>query len=582
MTEEEDAAGEATPAADQSHLGRDQISRVVEEAFERVPSIGERWDRWYDIPYKILWFAQTGWRRKVVPTALRKWLNRRLSDLLQFNEFDRVKASGPDYALSEFTVPGDEHVTVPAIWVVELFPPSEIDALEKSLRENGWDRRKHRSGIYGDSGAILEMSRSRSGSSGWWDLATIRRPDERLLPAGFIQAKLPTEIDHISLRVVQVGSGLTAVVGCFYLSTFGAKLLDESWHAPHRPALVWRRRRPVVEEQGRAAIQATQRERVRLHEVARGWMRENCPGFFAGKSEPHTLIDLLLMQKCDPVEEGELGWRSDRFDSFRALGLTEYQVDRRSSSELPGTLLVPNNMRLAPGIGTDRTWAMWANEAILAAHMAKNLKFHEGDTGARIARRLNDGIHGLILSIATSDMLRSLDSSYARIRDRARVRHGHFKASVIEELRSQFLTHSMDLATTRRDLAAYWKANPNFWGEFEFQAEYGLPGKEPEREVVHMNRQLREDQSVAFDSLAVADREYREILATVASLGASLDASRTGRRALIVAFASLAVAVLTVALSDVGDSSVLRDIVNWFSSMVGASAVEGCQPKGLA
>lgn len=569
MTEEEDAAGGATPAANQSHLAqRDQISRVVEEAFARVPSIGERWDRWYDVPYKILRFTQTGWRRRVVPVVLRKWLNRRLNDLIQFNEFDRIKASGPDYAISEFTVPGDEHVTVPAIWVVELFPPSEIDALERSLRENGWDRRKHRSGIYGDNGAVLEMSRSRSGSSGWWDLATIRRPEERLLPGGVVHAKLPPEINHISLRVVQVGSGLTAVVGCFYLSAFGAKLLDQSWHAPHRSALVWRGRRPVVEEHGRAALQATHRERVRLHEVARVWMRENCPGFFAGKSEPHTLIDLLLMQKCDPVKEGELG-RSDSFDSFRALGLTEYQVDRRSSSELPGTLLVPNNMRLAPGIGTDRTWAMWANESILAAHMAENLKFSEGETGTRIARRLNDGIHGLLLSLAISDMLRSLDSSYARIRDRARVRHGHFKAPVIEELRNQFLTLSMDLATTRRDLAAYWKANPSFWGEFEFQAEYGLPGTKPEREVVHMNRQLREDQAVAFGLLAVADREYREILATVASLGASLDASRTGRRALIVAFASLGVAVLTVALSDVGDSSVLRDIVNWFSSLAG-------------
>lgn len=75
---------------------------------------------------------------------------------------------------------------------------------------------------------------------------------------------------------------------------------------------------------------------------------------------------------------------------------------------------------------------------------------------------------------------------------------------------------------------------------------------------------MREQQSEHFEDLIDADRQYRDILSTAASLGVSLGASRTGRRALLVAAASLLVALVSVLGAEFGSGSVLRKLVDLF------------------
>ena len=60
--------------------------------------------------------------------------------------------------------------------------------------------------------------------------------------------------------------------------------------------------------------------------------------------------------------------------------------------------------------------------------------------------------------------------------------------------------------------------------------------------------------------LASEDKEYREILSAVASLGASIDAFKVGRVALWVSLISLAVSMIALLLADVGSDTVLSHL----------------------
>ena len=192
----------------------DQISQRVDDAFEKVPSIGERWTRWYDLPYRLLWFLQTGWRRRVVPRRLRTIFNGWSNGLLQFNEADRDKIWDPADRLHDYQVPSDEHVQMPGIWVVEMFPPSALPRLEEAIRHNGWDKERRMTGAASSNHELLLKSRARMGWS-WWRMATIQNSHNTYTPPDDIRARIPDEFDRITLKAVQIGAGLTALVAHF-------------------------------------------------------------------------------------------------------------------------------------------------------------------------------------------------------------------------------------------------------------------------------------------------------------------------------------------------------------------------------
>jgi hypothetical protein len=52
----------------------------------------------------------------------------------RFNDHERNKAWSRDDPMHVYSVPEDERVAVPSIWVVELFPPSRFDSLHRPTR----------------------------------------------------------------------------------------------------------------------------------------------------------------------------------------------------------------------------------------------------------------------------------------------------------------------------------------------------------------------------------------------------------------------------------------------------------------
>jgi hypothetical protein len=308
--------------------------------------------------------------------------------------------------------------------------------------------------------------------------------------------------------------------------------------------------------------------RASLHEKARGWMRTNCPGFFANDGSSHTLIDLMLTSDFDPVANRHIP--REWSDALRAIGLTESGFQRYSSAEAPGLLLEPVHLSLTPAIGTDRSWAFWGSSSVAAAG-AGPLDMYGSPQPWAIASHYSEGVESFLVTLSVSDLLGSLEERYSKIRDNAQAQHGRFRPRYLDQFRRQWLTLSLDVASTKRDLERDWASRPTFENEMEFTLDFDLPAVEGQEsrtyEPVHVNDSMRRHQREMLDALVASDSEYRDILSTVASLGASAEASRTGRRALWVALVSLLVALATVLVSDVGDHSLLNAVRQFLSSL---------------
>lgn len=563
----DDAATSALPPKDATvavaRAESDARRRAIEDAYEKVPDIGKAW-RWYDIPYRVLDWQMRGWRRKLWPRRALEHFNEWINYLLPFNEHDRNQLPECDGYGFDFAVSADEHVRVSTLWAVELFPPSEIASLEATIERNKWGRRRHR--LMGDPSSLemLARSRSRSGAT-WWRLADIVGLDSKLFVPDGSRERLPPEFDYVELKAVQLGEGLTAVVARFMVTENASLAVDRTWHTPHAPRLVRGHGRPRAEDREWAGYAMTQESRNRLHEAARTWLRERVPGFFASTDEPQRLLDLMLMDQFDP-SKGEEGDR-EVAASFRALGLTEHGPFVRRSANLPNLVLVPNRPSMSRGLPSHRTMALWGQRAAVL-DAADHVEMYGGRTDRAIAARYNDEIQNFLITIAVSDFIEIVEKRFASLRDTARRTHGEFRTDALETLRRHLLTLSLDLASVRGDLET-WRQRAQREGEAEFTIEYTPRVKKQLQSArvknlkpESLNANLRKTQEADFERLLAADAQYRDILSTVASLGASMNASILAKRALVIALASLVATVVTVLVATFDDDSVLGRLLD--------------------
>ncbi|WP_454044640.1 hypothetical protein [Cellulosimicrobium sp. Marseille-Q8652] len=555
-----------------------KLSAEIERVFDLVPEIGEG-RRWYDLPYRMLSWLSSGWRRRFLPERARRAVNNGINNLFQYNEHDRDKAWSLDDWMHNICVPDDEHVTVAGLWVVELFPPSQLPAFERSLNKNGWKHSRWGSLEREDNPTILQQARSGKGMH-WWRLVDVAQKDSKLWNPDAIRSELPSEFEWIELRAVQIGAGLTAIVAHFTLTESAASSLDREWHRPHEPIMVREGhhniRRRSLDRQW-AAFHETQAVRRSLHDAARDWMAEQVPGYFAANDSPQLLLDLMLLEQHDPATESyvepELDDARKLSDALRAIGLPDHEAHQIVSPSLEKLVLTENDPRMHPTLGDGPLWTLWGNRgAITEAWKRSRHSRLMGDNIDRAVAHRVESAYFLMIMLAVSEFLEISAQRYAEIRDRATTRHGQFKAGALRDLRQNFLTLSLDLATVSREAAVFWGEDRKWMWDGAHKFVYELT---PSARANHPNledaggkprsfiERVRKLQDQRLEALVTADREYRDILSSVASLGASADAFKIGRWALWVALASLAVAIATIVLADVGCNSVIHQIVGW-------------------
>lgn len=563
-----------------SDVGGLQISKKIEEVSELVPEIGDGY-RWYDRPYRALHWVADGPLRMVLPRSVRSQLYRWINLLYLYNEHDRDKAWSLDDWQHNVFVPQDEHVYMGGIWVVELFPPTELPKLQEAIAKNGWDR--HRRSIPWDDNTRERLEKSRSAPlHSWWRFADVVSTKSGWFVPDAIRQDLPPEVELVEIRAIQVGSGLTAALARFNLSEGASTSLDKEWHRQHEPMLIRQKGHLRNLDRQFSTFWQVQSERRRLHSVARRWLAHQLPGFFVQNKHPQPLLDLLLMDHLDPTEAlREDMAREDSIslrNALRSLGLELPVFELLESPDLPKLVLTSLDHYSYDALGNDPTWTLWGKRDAVVEALGKDALLGCGDDkNHMVARRLVRNMHNLFVMIATSEFLRITEASYSKLRDQASTRHGKFKPAALRELRKGFLTLSLNLASVHQDVEGFWRRPWGWEGDAVFswrkvddrKANAEAAEKESEKDKVTFNDRLRERHQKWFARMVEADHNYRDILSTVASLGASVDAFKMGRWALWVALGSLVVAVVALLITDLGGNNLLAAIAKWIQALIG-------------
>lgn len=408
------------------------------------------------------------------------------------------------------------------------------------------------------------MKRARRSSGvGWSGIGTVANPNSDFPILDAKREVLPREFALIQLTAVQIGPSLTAVAAFIRLSEYGESAIGRTWKGPHEPIFEWRGlRRPSVEGRYFAAIRGTQRERLRLHDLARSWLAERCGGFFAEGSAGQPVVDLCLFSKTDPniVEDVY----NNPSEPLRALGMRGGFEQNYVCPSIKGAMLVSGD---ALRRSEERLQNSWAVIGMHQAVAALNEMAGYGDrpySAGTLASMFDDDIRTFLLYTAVGQYTDQLHAMYADARDTARTRHGHFKIRQLQQLRDELLTISLDLPAVSRDCSVLWEP---WWRRFTGVEVKAVPvsgsvDSVPEYDLLE---KMGEARVKAFEQLIAEDATYRDVISTVASLGASVASARLGIRALYVAGGSLVVAFVTLLVT--GDPPLSEQILAWFRSL---------------
>jgi hypothetical protein len=224
---------------------------------------------------------------------------------------------------------------------------------------------------------------------------------------------------------------------------------------------------------------------------------------------------------------------------------------------------------LCPALHTTRTWALWGNREVIASvdgylDADGYVRVYSVDKNRAIAHAADDRMRNFLVMLAVSEFLGVMEARYAELRDSARAQHRSFTAKGVRLLRKSFLTLSLDLTSVFRDVDSFWQRTWRDRGDTQFVLNHApwivaadkAAGRKPFMPI-DMVTKMRKVHRDKFKQAVAAHHEYRDILSTVASLGASVDTFRLGRLALWVAIASLGIALMMLLVTEIGDDTAL-------------------------
>ncbi len=512
----------------------------------KVPEIGKG-RRWYDVPYTFTNWLLSSRLGKRAPKAWRRRAVHFINWLLSFEGLERAKALSREDGMYNIIQPPDEEVAVAAIWVCELFPPSYAESLVKRLEKQGW----HQGPKYQVPGQNLSVTLRRvrdSPSLGWWPIVEILDEGSAMLGIGGSErAKLPPAFERIKVTLVPLGPSLSGVVASFSMSDFGSKLLNEAIWSPHEPRRYRVGGTVHVDDRLFTGIDNVQRARAELHAEAREWLFTRLPGVFAVEGRGRLpLIELLVRRGVVDGSDRSMGTRN----YLRALGLDE--ITELDAAEWPGVYLTeyrPERFRS----GERDVWLLYgAFDEMLDDSESS---FNGERSLAGLAYALDEGTRSLLSRLALGSLLTLKQSASSQSRDLARRTYGRRPVGSSKALRRALLRHSLDLTAVAGDIARLCDDQGGYeWGVPEFTVRYSRWVREQHREndrelrplAAPLRKELRDSQSRLATELVAFDSDVRGVLATVATINASIGSIRSQRLALLVAVASAVLAAIAV------------------------------------
>lgn len=312
---EEGAGGEELREPEESGSNR-KSGRDEQDQFERVE--------------KVLFWVRRSRAAKLLPDRFLTPLDYLIHVNMQCRSHREALAGFRWSDVDGCTVPPNDHVGIPSLFIVELFTPSVKRNLDRATKRNRWETNQLR--MFGRH-HVPTLDEARSGNRwSWWNLGEVARRGSDVFAGDAVRRRMPKEFDHVELKALQIGQGITAVMAKFDLNDAAISRLDAVWHQAYEPEMYWGKwgrewPRPLMPDF--VAFRRVQEERGRLHDAARQWFSEKLPGFFAAHGQPQPLLDIVLFDEISayPTTRPPRGVEG----AIRALGLPHTVFVQRSA-----------------------------------------------------------------------------------------------------------------------------------------------------------------------------------------------------------------------------------------------------------
>jgi hypothetical protein len=328
---------------------------------------------------------------------------------------------------NETCVPADVGLSVPFIWGVELYGPSEIDALYESLKKLDWLR----VGAWNEKETVLDwVQQTRmTGTRGWMNVGVVRRLNSPRGPFGTDNtAKLPAGVESLLVRVIQATPSLTAVKIGFQLTESVALCYENEINRPRSSQRRPNRRLGSVSIFGPDNLkqEGVEHTRLKLRDLVASWFEQNMPGFFCGlqKRGAVPVMELLTARDVSILDWSSTsdgivdGWRRfiSRAPPYDVWSLPDsgLQLDivRRRWNEPEGLHVVaaltcshvPDKALVGRGARSPWTYSLICDDALdeLLVHLAliEYLKYQASDVKLTRAGLKRAGAGGRVKSLA--------------------------------------------------------------------------------------------------------------------------------------------------------------------------------------
>lgn len=521
--------------------------------------------------HKLLeWFRWSAFGRRL-PSLIKKPIDYLQHVISIYDSYRRMLAGEHPFERDPFIVRPGINVSMPAILLIELFPPSDIESLRRTLKKNDWKSTRIKQ--WPDLGPALDEARSGQGL-GWWRLGSVSRRNSRRYLDGSI-GRLPRNFDSVEFKAFQIGEGLTAVMARIDLTSAGAAKLDQAWHRLYLPEIDWGKWGgiwPQARTSEWPAYRETRRAHAALHRQARNWLGKQLPGAFASAGHPQPLLDILLLDGIDSTLEEAPSRSTSKI--LRALGISsDVMVER--SKQFPAMVLSSAD-DLFEATPTDRsTWSLWGGRRLVYEALSDVFESYGSKASdAAAVHWVERAFESYFIRLSITELLTLFQIEYAAIRDSARRDHARYRMKHLKKLRRNLVTFSLNLSSIDRDVRAYndripWRLDhAHFYlDDAPWAADRGASF-----EPVNLNKRQVDVQAEKLKELAVADRDYREILTSAASLTSSMQSLRAGTVAISIALASLVVAAMTLLVTEAPEHSQFDVLADWIQHRGGSIA----------
>lgn len=466
---------------------------------------------------------------------------KKINDISSYEKHARQITSRAYTFDQNINVPEDYQVHMSGLWLVELFPSSYSEALINQLDKSGWDG-VHAYAMNDDTNSKKTREARAKKSIRWWHLGRDKdKKCHRFIP-DCASLDLPCEFEFVEYKAIQIGSSLTAVSAFFSPTEEFERKLNTEWHTNHEPILLKEHgKRPRALGRLSSDIYATQLVRYEMYESARKWMGKRCGGFFSKNGHDIPAADLLLFKGIDPVKES-INERCRNAD--RALGLDG--ISHWVSAEMPNLAVVP-----CDDYRSDYDFIGIVGKTEKAIEpIAEHLEIYGGSEKNAISYHYADHVQDILLQVCIQNYTNRMLEKYAKRRDAAYKEYRKHRPKKTEELRFEMLTDSLDIKEAALDASLLWEPVWRKWDGLEDLKMTHSPRCRLDDEQSSWTIDLIEEFNVKskrnFELLLERDSAYRDILATASSIGADNINARLSKTAIIVAFISLIVAIITL------------------------------------